>query len=144
MSKKRRVLDPDLDFADEGMAEEEMPGEEGVAKPAEQKGSAEGAELTELQRGFKERAQRERERFEDAVDTEYWFCVCFQSRDHKERFLKAIGLLEYGDKYLDGDVFADAIGLDYDAAARRPEWGEEKKIPEKVHALVRDEAKEGG
>lgn len=100
------------------------------------KGVADFTDLTDLQRGFKARAAREDQRFEDNVDSEFWVCVVFQTRHHKERFLKAMGLWEHGDKYIDGDVLADAIGLEYDKEARRPGWTE-KVVPEKLQALSR-------
>jgi hypothetical protein len=60
---------------------------------------------------FKDRVQKEQKRFEKATDTEYWFCVYFQSRDEKESFLKNAGLLEAGDKYLDGWDVSKKLGI---------------------------------
>ena len=59
-------------------------------------------EVSEVLQGFKQRAEREDQRFWDAVDSEYWVCFCFQTRDQKEEFLKKLGLFEMGDKYIDG------------------------------------------
>lgn len=47
----------------------------------------------------------------DRLDTEYWFAVVFVDREHKERFLKHFGLIEYGDKYIDGDEALINMGL---------------------------------
>jgi hypothetical protein len=69
------------------------------------------AELDELHRGFRERAAREDERFKLATDSEFWFCVCFKSREDKDAFLAAAGLLVIGDKYLDGYATARTLGV---------------------------------
>ncbi len=42
------------------------------------------------------------ERYRVATDSEFFFCVCFQSREQKEAFLKLAGWDDIGDKYLDG------------------------------------------
>lgn len=69
-------------------------------------------ELTALQQGFRDRAKREAERFRQATDSEYWFAVCFRSREDKERFLRALHLLAVGDKYLDGYAVARLLRVD--------------------------------
>lgn len=68
-------------------------------------------ELSELLAGFKSRSSRENERFVQATDSEYWFCVCFQTREQKEEFLQKLRLLELGDKYLDGLLVAKRLGV---------------------------------
>lgn len=70
------------------------------------------AELTALQQGFRDRAQRENDRFRLATDSEYWVAVCFKSREDKEAFLRAAGLAQIGDKYLDGYAVARALGIE--------------------------------
>lgn len=47
----------------------------------------------------------------DGNDTEYWFAVCFESRDQKEAFLRVLDLMAEGDKYLWGPDVAEAIGF---------------------------------
>ena len=69
------------------------------------------AELNALQKGFRDAIKREDKRFELATDSEYWFCVCFQSREQCNAFLKAMDLLEIGDKYLDGQEVAKKLGV---------------------------------
>jgi hypothetical protein len=69
-------------------------------------------EMSALEAGIKKRKKAERDRFQAATDSEYWFAVCFQSRAEKETFLRAAGLWEHGDKYLDGRVVADTLGID--------------------------------
>ena len=68
-------------------------------------------ELTELQKGFAQRRHEESRRRELATDSEYWFAVCFSSREQKEHFLKALNLIADGDKYLDGYKVAEKFGV---------------------------------
>jgi hypothetical protein len=70
------------------------------------------ADLTAVQEGFRKRAKDEGRRFELATDTEYFACLCFQTREQKEIFLKAMNLLQFGDKYLDGQKVAKELGVD--------------------------------
>lgn len=69
------------------------------------------AELDALAQGFRDRTKREDERFRLATDSEYWFAVCFKSREDKEAFLRGARLLAVGDKYLDGYVVARTLGI---------------------------------
>ena len=66
-------------------------------------------ELSELESAFKRRA--EAERFMLATDSEYWVAICFQTRDQKEEFLRALDLIRHGDKYLDGWTVAKKLGV---------------------------------
>lgn len=68
-------------------------------------------ELSELEEAFKRRAEAEQERFMLATDPEYWVALCFQSRDQKEEFLRALDLMKHGDKYLDGWTVAKQLGV---------------------------------
>ena len=95
-----RVLDPD--------AHRPAPEPEPVGTFAEQA----TAQLSELEQGIKDRKRAERDRFRAATDSEYWFAVCFTSRAQKETFLRAAGLWEHGDKYLDGRLVADRFGIE--------------------------------
>jgi hypothetical protein len=70
------------------------------------------AELDALAIGFRERTKREDERFRLATDSEFWFALCFKSRDEKDAFLKAARLMHIGDKYLDGRAAAAVLGVD--------------------------------
>lgn len=73
-------------------------------------------ELSELEAAFKRRAEAEQERFMLATDSEYWVAICFQSRDQKEQFLRALDLIRHGDKYLDGWTVAKKLGVQLDRA----------------------------
>lgn len=68
-------------------------------------------EVSEILNGFKARDERECARREDATDSEFWVAVCFQTRAQKEEFLRKLGLLEIGDKYLDGMEVARKLGV---------------------------------
>lgn len=69
-------------------------------------------ELDAVKQGFRNRAKVENNRFDDVTDSEYWFAVCFKTREQKERFLKAMQWIEYGDKYLNGELIAERMGVD--------------------------------
>lgn len=69
-------------------------------------------EMSEVLQGFKDRAQQEQKRFVQATDSEFWFALCFQTREQKEEFLrKWLGSLDLGDKYLDGMQVAAKLGI---------------------------------
>lgn len=74
------------------------------------------ADLDAVQEGFRKRAKDEGNRFALATDTEYWACLCFQTREQKDAFLKALDLLKFGDKYLDGQKVAAQLGVELPAA----------------------------
>lgn len=76
--------------------------------------------------GFKQRARDEEQRMLDAVDSEYWVAVCFQTREQKEEFLRKLGLLELGDKYLDGMEVAGVLGVEL--GARVPEMPRHRRF----------------
>lgn len=69
------------------------------------------AEVSAVLQGFRDRAKAEAKRYELATDSEYWLAVCFQSREQKEEFLRAVKMLADGDKYLDGRKLAANLGI---------------------------------
>lgn len=77
------------------------------------------AEMSALLKAFSDRKTTARAQFRELVDTEYWFCVCFQNRAQKNAFLAAIGWLELGDKYLPGDAVAKKMNVELPEAAVR-------------------------
>lgn len=74
------------------------------------------ADLDAVQKGFRDRIKNENNRFKLSTDSEYWFAACFQTREQKEAFLKALDLLEHGDKYIDGRLLAEKLGIELPAA----------------------------
>lgn len=69
------------------------------------------ADLDAVQQAFRSDIKRENRRFELATDSEYWFCACFQTRAQKEAFLQAIDIIAHGDKYIDGRILAEKMGI---------------------------------
>lgn len=65
-------------------------------------------ELTATEKSFRDRMKNESSRFRDMCDTEYWFCVCFTSREQKNEFLEKVGL-DTETKYFDGKEVAAAF-----------------------------------
>lgn len=96
-------------------------------------------ELNGIRIGFVERAKREKARFELVTDSEYWFAACFQTRDQKEKFLKALGIIADGDKYIDGTKLADRLGIDIGPLVEFPQT---RKIDKKLVALAANPEKE--
>lgn len=70
------------------------------------------AEFTALEQSYRDRATAERARFKRATDSEFWFAVCFTTREEKDAFLVAANLDRIGDKYLDGRAVAHELGID--------------------------------
>lgn len=70
------------------------------------------ADLDAVKEGFRKRAKNEAERFALVTDSGYWFCMCFQSREQSNAFLKALDLLDIGDLYLDGVEVAERLGIE--------------------------------
>lgn len=94
------------------------------------------AEVSDLLAGFKERAANETERFDDATDSEYWFCICFQTRDQKDEFLTKVGWMEIGDKYLDGMLVAEVMGIKLEA--RIPPMPRADNVDRRLSMLASD------
>lgn len=98
-------------------------------------------EISALLAGFQQRAAAEEKRRRQATDSEFWFCVCFPTREEKDAFLRAIDMFEHGDKYLDGMKLAKKLGID-----NLPASGvtfPDPRIDPKFAALARDMGKGG-
>jgi hypothetical protein len=67
--------------------------------------------LNEIKNAFRLRREQENKRFLDATDTEYWICLCFQSREQKEEFVEKTGWCQRDEKYLNGVKVARKLGL---------------------------------
>ena len=67
-------------------------------------------------------------------DSEYWCALCFQSREQKEEFLKALGILADGDKYLDGVKVAEKMKITLPTSIPHQKVG---KIDPKLAKLAR-------
>ena len=64
------------------------------------------AEVSAILSAFQDRSRRETEAKVEALDSEFWCCLCFQTRSQKEAFLQAMKWDHLGDKYLDGQKVA--------------------------------------
>lgn len=75
------------------------------------------SEMSALLKGFKDRAAREKKRMDLVLDSEYWVCLVFQTREQKEEFLtKAeIDMDVEGDRYVDGRVVAQKLGIELES-----------------------------
>ncbi len=82
------------------------------------------AEISAVKTAFVERAKKEKERYEIATDSEYWCCLCFQTRAQKDEFLEKSGIIKHGDKYIDGRKAAKVLGIKLDAP--NPQYGKVK------------------
>lgn len=69
-------------------------------------------DLTELQASFRKRMQAENNRLDLTTDSEYWVALCFTAREQKEEFLRKLNLIQFGDKYLDGERVAKELGVE--------------------------------
>lgn len=93
-------------------------------------------EMSAVLAAFKARAQAEQDRFALVTDSEYWLGVCFQTRAQKEAFLAAVKLLQHGDKYIDGRLLAQRMGVELPPA--EVPYNPTPRVDAKFAALVKD------
>jgi hypothetical protein len=106
--------------------------------PAGEIEQATADELSELLGGFKARAKAEQKRFELATDSEYWFAVCFQTREQKDAFLEAVDWYQHGDKYLDGAFVAKQLNIKLPSADVPYNTG---RVDRRLEQLTNEEGK---
>lgn len=68
-------------------------------------------ELKEMENAFKDRAQAEERRKIKSTDSEYWVCLCFQTREEVEEFIRKTGWAKPDQKYIDGRKAAKAMNI---------------------------------
>lgn len=68
-------------------------------------------ELTELQKAFREKARKEKELQDKNVDTEFWSCIVFKSRQQRDEFCQLLGVSEEDSQYLNGQKLIKALQL---------------------------------
>jgi hypothetical protein len=103
---------PDLDL-DSDLATLNL-GDDDNDVPQRGAGDIEGECKTQLQviaTGIAKRSHDEQARRRKATDSEYWFCVCFQTRAEVEAFLKATKWAPPGAKYIDGRIIARKMNV---------------------------------
>lgn len=67
--------------------------------------------ISEAFSAFKNNSKKEKSRFESNTDSEYWVCLCFQSREQVEEFLEKSGFGDRDEKYIDGEFVAQKLGI---------------------------------
>jgi len=123
---------PDIEIDEMGL--ECLLEEENPLDQVEKTGNAEQdskAELSVVLTEFRKKAKEENKRFKQAVDSEFWFAVCFRTREQKEAFLKAMQWITVADKYLDGHKLAKMMGIELPGDDYRPP-------AEKADTLLKD------
>lgn len=62
---------------------------------------------------YRAKARKEVERFANAVATNYWCCLVFQSQPAKQEFLQRVGIdiAQRGDVYISGEELARVLGM---------------------------------
>ena len=96
-------------------------------------------ELNEVLAGFKARARAEDDRFKLATDSEYWVCICLQSRSQVEAFIQALGIGKGDEKYLDGLKVAKKLGLSQQIPDANVPYNVSARRDYKLEALVEEE-----
>lgn len=83
---------------------------EGVGQSGEVEQDA-ADEISVALKAIIEQKRAMREVYRTTTDPEFWLCVCFQSREQKEEFLRLAGWVGFGDKYIDGLRVAAHLGV---------------------------------
>ena len=65
--------------------------------------------INKVKTEFQKRAEKENDEKTDALDSEFWVCICFKNRKQKDEFLNEFKLAELGDKYLDGNSVGEIL-----------------------------------
>ncbi len=69
------------------------------------------ANINAVKEGFRNAIKKENKRFEDATDSGYWACICFESRAQVEAFTEALGLPK-DMQYISGYHLAAMMGIE--------------------------------
>ena len=91
-------------------------------------------ELTEVQRGFRERLAAEEHRKADITDTAYYACICFQSSEQLDAFLAALQI-EDDSRFLDGVQLSKRLGITIPKCQPWPRLKTAGKVPEGIIIL---------
>ena len=101
-------------------------------EPRAEKKSVE-KKVAEIKTGFMARANTDQKRLDLVTDSEFWCCLCFETREQKNAFLEATGFGEADDKYVDGRVAARKMGLDPGA---KVQWPKTKGLSDRLKRHV--------
>lgn len=94
------------------------------------------AALSATVAALRERDKAEASRYVQATDSEYWLCLCFETRAQKEEFLSRMGLEGLGDKHLNGLSVAKRLGVTL--TARAAPWGQTRTTTRLTDLAVED------
>jgi len=85
--------------------------------------------MSDTLKAFKEHKKYENDKFMNTVDSEFWACLVFPTRELKDEFLEKSGFLKHGDKYLNGLKIAELmnIPLNYERP-KEPKFRINKKL----------------
>jgi hypothetical protein len=72
----------------------------------------ENAAMSDVLRGFKERAKAEAIRFAETTRTDYYFCVVFEHGDQANAFLRKCGMPDQEGMFIDGTMLAKALDIE--------------------------------
>lgn len=98
-------------------------------------------ELGAVEKGFRQRAADERERFLAATETSFYCCLVFDSGAQCDAFLKGTGLDKgQSDLFVDGRVLAKMMGIELPPAV--VDLKREFKVDKKLAALAEPLKKE--
>ena len=103
-----------------------------TSDPGEEQKSVE-QKVAEVKTGFMAKANAEAKRTELVTDSEFWCCLCFETREQKNAFLVATGFGEADDKYVDGRVVARKMGIDPGA---KVQWPKTKGLSDRLKRHV--------
>ncbi|WP_239324247.1 hypothetical protein [Snodgrassella gandavensis] len=76
-------------------------------------------QLEELKHEFERAKQMPRQLRQRVMDSEYWCTVCFQTHEQLMVFLNALAILPYENKYIDGQLLAQKLGIELPSGAVR-------------------------
>ena len=100
-------------------------------------------ELGAIEKGFRERAAAEKERFLAATETSFYTCLVFDSGAQCDAFLKATGLDKgSSDLFVDGRVLAKMMGIELPPAI--VDFKRDFKVDKKLAALAEPLKPKGG
>jgi hypothetical protein len=95
----------------------------------EQQDAAKMAQVYDALTDIKKSAGKELDRFRVSVDTGFWFAVAFQSREAKDEFLRLMGWVDLGDKYLCGEDVAKRLKVTLETPLPDiPKWTTSKRL----------------
>jgi hypothetical protein len=94
---------------------------EGIDFTGDDGQAAVDAEAVAMKQALREADNRYAEKRNLINQSEYWFCMVFETREQKDIFLNAMGWINLGDKYLDGTQIARMNNIELPKVELPPE-----------------------